>query len=54
MPATQTGRVLARTGSTQHPFLFASVALIGLGSLGAVAGRRRRHDGGGADSPRTE
>jgi plastocyanin len=51
-PVTPTGPVLARTGSTQHPFLFASVALIGLGSLGAVAGRRRRHDGGSADSPR--
>ena len=42
-PVTPTGPVLARTGSTQHPLLFASVALIGLGGLGAVAGRRRRH-----------
>jgi plastocyanin len=41
-PTTVTGPVLARTGSTQLPILFASIALIGVGGLFTLAGRRRR------------
>jgi plastocyanin len=40
-PTTRTGPLLARTGM-QLPLLLAAVALICLGGLGAVAGRRRR------------